>query len=114
MSECLFCMIAQGEIATETVWSDEEAVAFRDISPQAPDHVLVIPKRHYDSVVELSAEDPALAGRLVAAATAVAGELGRHGTGFRLVINTGEHGGQTVDHVHIHLLAGRHLSWPPG
>ena len=114
MSDCVFCLIGAGDIAADTVFEDDEFVAFRDISPQAPQHVLVIPRRHFTNTAELVRSDPALAGRFLGAATGVAATLGAGESGYRMVLNTGEHGGQTVDHVHLHLLAGRHLTWPPG
>jgi histidine triad (HIT) family protein len=115
MSDCLFCRIAQGELPTPLVWSDDEFVAFRDISPQAPVHVLVVPRRHLESVAALAEEDPAYAGRFVRAAVAVARQEGLVDPerGFRLVANTGPEGGQSVFHLHAHLLGGRRLGWHP-
>jgi histidine triad (HIT) family protein len=109
---CLFCSIADGGIPADVVWRDEEFVAFRDISPQAPVHVLVIPVDHRDDAAQV-AGDPALAGRWLAAAARVAGLLGAE-RGYRIVANTGPDGGQTVGHAHLHVLAGRELRWPPG
>lgn len=113
MADCPFCMIAAGTIPADVVHSDDQVVAFRDINPQAPVHVLVIPRDHHANSGELAASDPALLGTLVAAATRVAADE-QLTAGYRLVINTGGDGGQTVDHVHLHLLGGRHLTWPPG
>jgi len=116
MTDCLFCRIARGEIPADVVWEDEEFLAFRDIDPKAPVHVLVIPRRHVESIAAFAGEDPAAAGRFVHAALAVAHrlELVDHERGFRLVANTGPEGGQTVYHAHLHVLGGRRLHWPPG
>lgn len=103
---CLFCRIATGEIQSQTVFADEHVVAFRDIHPQAPSHVLVIPRRHVESLWELT--DAELAGRLLVAAAEVA-RLERLEQGFRLIANTREHGGQEVAHLHLHVLGGRAL-----
>ncbi|MFI0433188.1 MAG: histidine triad nucleotide-binding protein [Candidatus Nanopelagicales bacterium] len=113
MTDCLFCAIAAGSIPADIVRSGERVIAFRDINPQAPVHVLVISRAHFGNAGDLAIADPALLGELVAFATEVAAaeELVQ---GYRLVVNTGEDGGQTVDHVHIHLLGGWHLTWPPG
>jgi len=116
MSDCVFCGIARCEVATERVWESEEFLAFRDNSPQAKHHVLVIPRQHVDSLAGFEAADPAVAGRFLQAAIAVSRqlELLEPGLGFRLVANTGPDGGQTVPHVHLHVLGGRDLHWPPG
>ena len=111
-SECLFCRIARGEIPVAFVAESDDAVAFRDINPQAPFHVLVIPRTHVDSLTV--AEDNALLGSLLGMARRIAHEQGVSDRGFRTVINTGEDGGQSVSHLHIHVLAGRRLEWPPG
>jgi len=111
-SDCLFCRIVGGEIASAIVAQDDHCIAFRDINPQAPTHILVIPVQHVASVNEL--DDPAIAGRLFAMAREVAEAEGIAESGFRLVVNTGDDGGQTVHHLHLHLLGGRSLSWPPG
>jgi histidine triad (HIT) family protein len=115
MSDCLFCKIARGELATEFVWQDDEFVAFRDIDPKAPQHVLVIPRRHVDSLAGFEGSDPAALGRFLLAALAVARQLDLLAPerGFRLVANTGPEGGQTVPHAHLHLLGGRRLHWTP-
>jgi histidine triad (HIT) family protein len=113
MSDCLFCRIVAGEIPATVVLDTDRVLAFRDISPQAPVHVVVIPKEHHADVAELSAADPGLAGELMASASAVAAGEGLD-EGFRVVLNTGAHGGQTVFHVHAHVLGGRSLGWPPG
>jgi histidine triad (HIT) family protein len=109
---CLFCKIVAGEIPSAKLAESDRCLAFRDIGPQAPTHVLVIPKKHYDSVNEL--DDPAVMGELAAMAKDVAKAEGVAGNGFRLVVNTGKDGGQTVGHLHMHLLAGRSMTWPPG
>jgi histidine triad (HIT) family protein len=115
MAECLFCRIVAGEIPAKVVKRTAEAVAFHDIDPRAPTHVLVIPTRHIPAVRAASgAEDEALLGRLLAFAAQLAGELGLDARGYRIVTNTGPDAGQSVDHLHFHLLGGRHLAWPPG
>ncbi len=113
MSDCLFCRIVAGEIPATVVLDTDEVLAFRDIAPAAPTHVVVVPKAHHVDVAALTAADPDLAGRLLAAGAAVAAQEGLD-EGFRLVFNTGAHGGQTVFHVHLHVLGGRHMGWPPG
>lgn len=114
MSECLFCRIVAGEIPADIVHSDEDFIAFRDINPQAPVHVLVIPREHYGTAAALADDDAALAGSLVATAGRLAEEFGIAAAGYRMVANTGDQGGQTVPHVHLHLLGGRPMTWPPG
>ena len=115
MSEnCLFCRIAAGEIPSTQVYSDEHIVAFRDISPAAPEHILLIPRKHIQSVAALTAEDGELMGHLMLTAKQVAVDIGFAESGYRCVLNTGEDGGQTVSHLHLHLLAGRQMTWPPG
>lgn len=113
MNDCLFCLLAAGDIPADIVYSDDRVVAFRDVNPQAPTHVLVIPREHYADVAELTAADPELLGLMARKATEVAAAEHLVG-GYRLVINTGPDAGQTVNHLHVHLLGGRHLSWPPG
>lgn len=116
MNQCLFCRIAQRELSVPFVWEDEEFVAFRDIDPKAPVHVLVVPRRHVDSIAGLAGEEAAYAGRFLQAAVAVAKKEGLDDSerGFRLVANTGPEGGQSVAHLHAHVLGGRRLAWPPG
>ena len=109
---CLFCRIVRGEIPAKLVASDDDSLAFRDINPQAPLHVLVIPREHVASLDE--ATDPALVGRLALMAARIARDEGFAERGYRTVINTNADAGQTVFHVHLHLLAGRKLGWPPG
>lgn len=118
-SDCLFCRMVAGEIPTDVVHDGERVLAFRDINPQAPTHVLVIPKQHHPTVGALVAADPVLLGEVVAAAHAVAQQEGLVGgdgalPGYRLVTNTGPQAGQSVHHVHLHVLGGRDLGWPPG
>lgn len=113
MTECLFCRIVAGEIPATVVHETDEVLAFRDIAPQAPTHVVVIPKAHYADAAALTAADPALAGRLLAAGAEVAAAEGLS-DGYRFVVNTGADGGQTVFHVHLHVLGGRAMTWPPG
>ena len=112
MADCLFCRIARGEIPAQIIAETEHCLAFRDISPQAPTHVLVIPKAHVDSLSKSS--DPLIVGRMAVLAAELAQALGVADAGYRLVINTGDDGGQTVQHLHAHLLAGRAMLWPPG
>lgn len=111
--DCLFCRIVDGRVPAEVVARDDVAVAFRDVTPQAPVHVLVVPVDHWPDAASLSAGDPLLAGRVLALAGQVAGQLGLTG-GYRLVANTGADAGQSVGHLHWHLLGGRPLTWPPG
>jgi histidine triad (HIT) family protein len=115
MADCVFCRIASGEIPATIVKRTPEAVAFRDLTPQAPTHVLIIPTRHLAAVRDArDATDGAALGRLLQFAADVATELGLDEGGYRLVTNTGKHGGQSVFHLHFHLLGGRPLGWPPG
>ncbi len=110
----IFAKIISGEIPADKVYEDEHVVAFRDLHPQAPIHVLVIPRKPLVSVADAGPEDAELLGRLLLAAAQVARELGLEPDGYRLVTNIGQNGGQSVFHLHIHLLGGRQLSWPPG
>ena len=111
--DCLFCRIVAGEIPSTRVYETDAVYAFADISPQAPVHVLVVPKDHHRDAGSLGAQDPALAGRLLEAAAAVAEQQGVSDGGYRVVFNTGAGAGQTVFHVHAHVLGGRPLGWPP-
>jgi histidine triad (HIT) family protein len=110
---CLFCKIAEGSIPSTAVYQDELCYAFADIHPQAPVHILIIPREHFTSLEDTNAQDRDLLGHLLNTAALIARDKSL-GKGYRVVINTGEDGGQTVDHLHLHLLGGRHLSWPPG
>ncbi len=112
MSDCLFCRIVRKEIPAQIVAESDDCLAFRDISPQAPTHILVIPRRHISSLADMT--DPLVVGRVVLMAAEVARSLGVEEAGYRVVMNTGADGGQTVHHLHAHLLAGRPLLWPPG
>ena len=114
MADCLFCKIVSGNIPASIVYQDDRVLAFNDINPQAPTHVLVIPKRHIASLNDLSTEDDRLVGELVRRAAAIAKERGLAEGGFRTVFNTNRNAGQTVFHIHLHLLGGRSMSWPPG
>jgi len=114
MSDCIFCKIAAGDIPAELVYEDDLVVGFRDLNPQAPTHVLLIPRRHIATINDLQPEDEAIIGRLYSAAAKVAEQEGIAEQGYRTLINCNDDGGQTVFHVHLHLLGGRRLSWPPG
>ena len=111
---CLFCNIAAGELPTEFVYEDELCVAFNDISPQAPKHVLVIPRKHIESLADVDKDDKDLLGHMMTKVSEIADELGLGERGYRTVINTKDEGGQTVFHLHIHLLGGRQFIFPPG
>jgi histidine triad (HIT) family protein len=111
---CLFCNVLEKKIPADVVYEDEHAVAFRDIRPVAPTHVLVIPRKHIAAIHELTDADTSTIGHVVQAARKVAHKLGLEDDGFRLVINDGDHAGQTVHHIHVHVLGGRSFSWPPG
>ena len=113
-SPCLFCRIIRKEIPASIVYEDEHVLAFNDINPQAPLHALVIPKRHIESLNALAPEDDALVGELARRAAAIARDKGFAERGFRTVFNTNAEAGQTVFHIHLHVLAGRGLTWPPG
>lgn len=110
MSHCIFCKIATGAVNTPLIYEDEQVVAFKDIHPQAPTHILIIPKEHYESIKEV--QDEVLIGHLFTVAKQVAQKMGINS--YRLVLNTGHEAGQSVFHVHLHLLAGRFMTWPPG
>lgn len=114
MSDCIFCGIADGTIPSKKIFEDGDALAFHDIDPKAPVHFLVIPKRHIKNIMECGAEDGVLLGKLLLKAEELARELGCEEGGARFVINCKDDGGQTVDHLHIHVLGGRRLGWPPG
>jgi histidine triad (HIT) family protein len=114
MGDCIFCRIIAGEIPSSTVMDTEDVFAFRDISPQAPQHILILPKRHIARLASLQQSDSAFAGKLVLAATQIAHDLGMDSEGYRVVINNGERAGQSVWHLHVHLLSGRAFAWPPG
>ena len=111
---CLFCRIIAGEIPSSKVYEDDEVFAFNDINPQAPLHVLVVPKKHIATTNDLATEDEALVGKMVRRAAAIAAANGYADRGYRTVLNCNREAGQTVFHIHLHVLAGRHLEWPPG
>ena len=112
--DCLFCRIVSGEIPSRTVHEDEQLIAFHDIAPRSPTHILLVPRRHIPSALDLTDLDGPLLGRLFAAAAEIARAQGLAERGYRLVCNVGSWGGQTVDHLHVHLMGGRAFEWPPG
>jgi histidine triad (HIT) family protein len=112
-SDCLFCKIVSGSIPANRVYEDEHCIGFPDINPQAPTHLLIIPKKHISSLAKCTPEDTDLLGHLMASAAEIARSQNLDG-GYRIVVNTGDDGGQTVNHLHLHLLGGRHMNWPPG
>jgi histidine triad (HIT) family protein len=114
MTDCLFCKFVNGEIEPDKVYEDDHVLAFRDINPQAPTHILVIPKKHISTLNDLQAEDEALVGKLYLAAQKIAVDEGIAEDGYRTVMNCNELAGQTVFHIHLHLLGGRGMAWPPG
>lgn len=114
MADTIFSRIVRGEIPANIVHEDNDLLAFHDIDPQAPVHILVIPKRAIETLNDLNDDDAELVGRMVLAARRIAADLGLAEDGYRLVFNCNRHGGQSVDHIHLHLLAGRQLTWPPG
>lgn len=114
MSDCIFCKIAEKKIPAKIVYEDDRAIAFDDVAPQAPVHTLVIPKKHVATVLDITSEDHGLVGHLFKVAAAIAKEKGIAENGFRLVMNTNADAGQSVFHIHLHLLGGRTMHWPPG
>jgi len=114
MSDCLFCKILDGDIPADIVFESETAIAFRDINPRAPTHVLIIPRKHIATLNDISVEDEAIVGSLYSAARLIAAEEGIAEEGYRAVMNCNAAAGQTVFHIHLHLLGGRALGWPPG
>jgi histidine triad (HIT) family protein len=112
--DCLFCRIVSGEIPTELVYSDADIIAFRDINPQASVHVLVVPRKHIESYATASEEDEMVLGRMALAAAGVARQEGVADRGFRTVVNNGPDAQQSVQHLHMHVIGGRRLGWPPG
>jgi histidine triad (HIT) family protein len=113
-TDCLFCRIVAGEIPSEKLYEDDVVVAIRDIAPRAPTHILLLPRRHIQSAAELTEEDAPMLGRLFAVAAQLARDGGIADSGYRLVSNVGRWGGQSVDHLHVHLMGGRAFAWPPG
>jgi histidine triad (HIT) family protein len=114
MSDCIFCKIVSGDIPSTKIYEDEQVIAFRDINPQAPTHVLVVPKRHISGVNELAEQDEALVGHVYSVIARLVRELGINESGYRVVVNSGADGQQSVPHLHFHVLGGRLLAWPPG
>lgn len=114
MTDCLFCKILDGEIPADIVFESETAIAFRDINPRAPTHVLIIPRKHIATLNDIAAEDEAIVGSLYSAAREIVAEEGIAEEGYRAVMNCNAAAGQTVFHIHLHLLGGRLLGWPPG
>jgi histidine triad (HIT) family protein len=114
MSECLFCRVISGEVPGNVVYRDQQVTAFRDINPQAPTHVLIVPNEHLTSTDEMGEQHVPLMGRIVQVAAQLARQEGLQAGGYRLVVNTGPDAGQSVGHFHLHLLGGRRLGWPPG
>lgn len=114
MTDCLFCKIAAGDIPADIVYESDTALAFRDINPQAPTHVLIIPRTHVSTINDIDEQHEALVGNLFRAAKEIAASEGLSDDGYRVVMNCNQAAGQTVFHIHLHLLGGRNLSWPPG
>lgn len=114
MSDCIFCKIANKEIPANVIYEDDKILAFHDLSPVAPQHVLIIPKVHIESMNDLSEESVAVVGHIFAKVKSIAKQLGIDDSGYRVVSNCGEEGGQTVGHLHFHLAGGRQMQWPPG
>lgn len=112
--DCLFCRILAGDIPADVIYESDTAIAFRDINPQAPTHVLIIPRKHIPTINDVSEDDQAIVGSLYSAARSIAAEEGFAEAGYRAVMNCNEGAGQTVFHIHLHLLGGRPFSWPPG
>ena len=114
MSDCLFCKIRDGEIPADLVFENDDVLAFRDLNAQAPTHVLIIPRVHISTVNDMTENDEMIMGKLFSAAKTIAAQEGVSGDGYRMVVNCNQQAGQTVFHIHMHLLAGRNMSWPPG
>ncbi|MCG6937229.1 MAG: histidine triad nucleotide-binding protein [Gammaproteobacteria bacterium] len=114
MTDCLFCKIRDGDIPADIVYQDDAVVAFNDVNPVAPVHVLLIPKKHISTVNDVSAKEEAIMGKLFSAAKNIAEQLGVSDDGYRLVVNCNANAGQVIFHIHMHMLAGRNMGWPPG
>ena len=114
MTDCLFCRIEKKEIPSRIIHEDDQAIAFEDVNPQAPTHILIIPRRHIASVSEITDQDSEMMGHLALVARRIAQDRGIAAQGYRLVVNAGPAGGQAVYHLHLHLLGGRQMNWPPG
>ncbi|MGP0630252.1 histidine triad nucleotide-binding protein [Nitrospina sp. 32_T5] len=114
MNDCLFCKVLKGDIPGDKVYEDDNVFAFRDINPQAPTHILICPKKHMSTIMDMDSEDEPMIGSIFSVANSIATEMSLEKGGFRLVLNCGSGAGQSVFHVHFHLLAGRPMQWPPG
>lgn len=114
MTDCIFCKIANGQIPSDIIYEDDKVIAFKDLNPQSPTHILIIPKEHIESSNFIDEGNSHLIGHIFVIINKLAKQLGIDKEGYRIVNNCGENGGQTVSHIHFHLLAGRKLSWPPG
>ena len=114
MKDCIFCKIIHNKISTDRVFENQNVVAFNDIEPKAPIHILIIPKKHINSIGDLNHNDKALMGEMIYAAKEISEKINIKESGFRCIFNTNNDGGQTVFHIHMHLMAGRKLNWPPG
>jgi histidine triad (HIT) family protein len=114
MTDCLFCKIRDGEISADIVFENDDVLAFNDVNPQAPLHIVIIPRKHISTVNEVAESDEVIMGKLFSAAKTIAAQQGVSDDGYRMVVNCNEKAGQTVFHIHMHLLAGRTMTWPPG
>ncbi|SFA75657.1 histidine triad nucleotide-binding protein [Clostridium frigidicarnis] len=114
MDDCIFCKIVNKEIPSTKVYEDDKVLAFKDISPEAPVHIVIVPKEHIRSTNELNENNASIVAHIFIIINKIAEEQGIKDSGYRIINNCGEHGGQTVNHIHFHLLGGRNLSWPPG
>lgn len=114
MTECIFCKIVEGELPAEIIFESDSVVAFKDLNPVAPFHCLIIPRKHIATINDIAPDDQNVVGELSVAAASIAAQQGFANDGYRTVMNCGDDGGQTVYHIHLHLLAGRKLTWPPG
>ena len=114
MDNCIFCQIINKELPSTVVYEDEMSIAFKDINPQSPEHILVVPKKHIRSLVEINENDRNLMGHLLYVSKNIASDLGISEKGFRIVLNSGLESGQSVWHIHFHVMGGRKMSWPPG
>jgi len=114
MSDCLFCKILEGEIPCDRVYENDQVIAFRDVNPQAPTHILVIPRKHISTVNDLTVDDKNIMAEMMLAAQTIAKQESIEESGYRLVMNCNEGAGQTVFHIHLHILGGRNMNWPPG
>ncbi len=114
MDNCIFCQIAAGEMTSDIIYKDDEVIAFNDMNPEAPTHFLVVPRRHITNLEEAKSEDAALIGKLMTTAALLARQRNLETDGYRVVMNVGKMGGQTMDHIHLHFLGGRFMKWPPG